>query len=68
MSCQITVGGASGSYSTLGWLSLLAVSAGGAFMAGRKSRQAGSALKHSDSNHHRLLIKAPHTFFDFFVF
>jgi phosphoadenosine phosphosulfate reductase len=32
--------GAEGSYSTLGWLSLLAVTAGGAFMAGKKSRQA----------------------------
>jgi aspartate-semialdehyde dehydrogenase len=32
-------GGDAGSYSTLGWLSLLAVTAGASFMAGRKSRQ-----------------------------
>jgi hypothetical protein len=33
-------GGASDSYSTLGWLSLLAVTVGGGFMAGRKSAKA----------------------------
>jgi hypothetical protein len=31
------------SYSTLGWLSILALATGGAFMAGKKGSQAGSA-------------------------
>lgn len=33
-----------GSYSTLGWLSVLALATGGAYMAGRKRSQAGPAL------------------------
>merc|ERR1719506_2982848 len=32
-----------GSYSTLGWLSILALATGGAFAAGKKGSQAGSA-------------------------